>query len=309
MGTHLLDKRLVRLVWVILSLWSTASAEAQPPILTVDAPPALQGAAERVRRIELEPLERSLAAAGLPMPQRIFVTMVPWHDPWAARTPHWIVGLASGTSQIVIFPERIGPYPHDSLETVVRHEIVHLALNTRAARRPLPRWFHEGVAVTLESGWSTRDEMRLLLAALDPPSMADIGRLFSSTAQPDTSQAYLLSAALVDEIRQRHGLAVLGEIAGHVGNGLTFDVAFQTATGEAVEAAAHRAWRGYRRLSRWFPVVTSPSAVWTFILLLAGFAFALQLRRRRERRRRWDDDEPDAGDDWPHEDPEDDGRT
>ena len=105
------------------------------------------------------------------MPERISITLIPRDDPALKHTAGWVVGLATGTSIVVIFPDRIGSYPHDSLEAVVRHEIVHLALNTRAAGRALPRWFHEGTAVTVASGWRARDEMRLLLAALDPPSI------------------------------------------------------------------------------------------------------------------------------------------
>jgi hypothetical protein len=280
-------------VVIVLSIASAASA--QQTDLTVHAPPTLEPIARRVGRMELASLERSLTAAGLSVPPRISVTLIPRDDARTSAIPPWIVGLASGTSHVVIFPDRVGSYPHDSLETVVRHEIVHLALNTRAAGRPLPRWFHEGTAVTVASDWSARDEMRLLLAALDPPSMADIGRLFASDAHPDTTQAYLLAAALADEIRRRHGSQVTGTIAGHVAAGLPFDAAFKAATGEAVDDAAERAWRGYRQLARWVPAITSPSAVWTVILALAIVASIVSVRRRRARRRQWaaeEDQEP-----------------
>jgi hypothetical protein len=279
------------LVALILVALTAGAATAQPVELAVDAPASLATAARRVRSMDLGGFARSLAAAGLAMPGRVVVTLVPDADPRVAGTPPWIVGLAFGGSQIVIFPDRIGPYPHDSIESVVRHEIVHLALDTRAAARPLPRWFHEGVATTLESGWHTGDELRLLLAALDPPSVADIRRLFASNAYPDTALAYRLSAALVNEIRNRHGAAVPGAIAAGVAAGASFDTAFQAATGEDVEAAADRAWRGYRRLSRWFLVATHPSAAWTLILALSVVAFVFRLRRRREQRRRWSEDE------------------
>jgi MYXO-CTERM domain-containing protein len=260
--------------------------------ITVEAPAFLEPVARRVRALDQAALSRSLASAGLDLPGRMVVTLLPDDDPRAAGVPRWVVGLASGTSRVVIFPDRIGGYPYGSLETVVRHEAVHLALNARAGGGALPRWFHEGVALTLESGWGTRDDVRLLLAAFDPPSLAEIGRLFVSPSQPDTAQAYLLSGALVDEIRRRHGAAVVGAIAGRVAKGVEFDDAFREVTGETVEAAAARAWRGHRRLSRWVPYVTSPSAVWALILALAALAFVFRMRRRRERRRRWEDEEP-----------------
>lgn len=121
--------------------------------------------------------------------------------------------------------------------------------------------------------------------------MADISRLFAAAAYPDTSQAYLLSAALVNEIRQRHGRDVQARIAAAVAQGTAFEPAFFAVTGEPVDAAADRAWRGHRRVSRWVPVITSPSAVWTLILALAVVAFLVSARRRRGRRRRWDEED------------------
>lgn len=288
-------------VLAVLVIAATLRLDAQGIQLDIDAPARLTAAADRLRATDYSALGRALEAADLRLPDRVDTTLVATDDERVARIPGWVVGLASGTRYVLIFPERIGPYPYDSLESVMRHEIVHLALNERAGERPLPRWFHEGVAVTLESGWSTRDELRLLLAALDPPSMADIDRLFASDAYPDTTQAYLLSAALVDEIRRRHGMGAIGGISAGVASGLPFDEAFAAAAGETVEAAAERAWRGHRRLSRWLPVLTSPSAAWTLILALAGVAFVVRLRRVKDLRRRWEEEEAKEAEEALHE--------
>jgi hypothetical protein len=174
---------------------------------------------------------------------------------------------------------------------------VHLALNTRARGGPLPRWFHEGVAVTVERGWGARDEIRLLLAALDRPSLADLRRLFASDTHPDTSQAYLLAAALVDDVRERHGSESPGAIAAAVASGLPFETAFFTVTGERTEAVATRAWAGHLRLTRLLPIVTGPSAVWSLILAVAMLAFVFTIRRRRAQRRRWDEEPENQPDD------------
>ena len=175
-------KRQLSVAAVLLLLARAAGPGANDVTLDVHAPPRLSSAAGRLRTTDYSTLRKTLEGAGLQFPARISATLVATDDARVARIPQWVVGLASGTEHVMIFPERIGPYPYDSLESVMRHEIVHLALNDRAGGRPLPRWFHEGVAVTLESGWSTRDDLRLLLAALDPPSMADIARLFASDA-------------------------------------------------------------------------------------------------------------------------------
>jgi hypothetical protein len=105
----------------------------------------------------------------------------------------WIVGLASGRRDIVIFPERIGVYPYDSLESVVWHEVVHLALSAQAGDQALPRWFHEGVAMSAEKGWGVTGRVQLLFAAGGSAGLADLERLFNSETQPESATAYLLA--------------------------------------------------------------------------------------------------------------------
>jgi hypothetical protein len=276
---------------LVLAVFAAVPAAAQQLDLTVDAPASLAPSARRIRDMDRAALADALGRAGLVLPDRMRVVLIASDDPRAIATPDWIVGRAAGTRNIVIFPERIGSYPYGSLESVVRHEIVHLALSTRARGAPLPRWFHEGVAVSVGSGWGVRDEIRLLLAAFDRPSIADLRRLFTSVRHEEAAQAYLLAGALVDEVRARHGSETPGTIAGEVAGGLSFDAAFARVTGERADEAAARAWVGYRRLSRVLPAVTSPTAVWLLVLAVAALAFAVSVRRRRRRRRQWDEEE------------------
>ena len=77
-------------------------------------------------------------------------------------------------------------------ESVIWHEVVHLALSAQAGDQPLPRWFHEGVAMSVEQRWGVTSQVRLLLAAAGDPGLADLGRLFDSETQPETASAYLL---------------------------------------------------------------------------------------------------------------------
>ena len=264
-----------------------AGAAAQTLDLRVDAPPALEAVARRVRGIDPGELARALAGAGLQMPPRVEVTLLLEADPRASNTPRWVVGRAFGTERIEIFPQRVTTYPYDSLDAVVRHEIVHLALTRRAGGSMLPRWFHVGVATTVEGGWGTGEQLRLLVGALERPTITDVDRLFVSDSAPATAQAYLLAAALVNDIRERHGADVPGRIADRVADGTGFQAAFRLVTGETVEDATARAWTGYRRVSRWIPALTSAGALWTFILALSGVAFVAQLRRRLRQRRQW----------------------
>lgn len=282
-----MTNRRLALLFGCLLLWPE-SAVAQPFEVSVSAPPGLADTAARVKTIDAASLALSLSRAGLELPPKVNVFLVQDDDPGARTVPGWVVARAFGTDTIVIFPRRIRSYPYDSLESVVLHEMVHLSLTSRAGGRRLPRWFHEGVAVSVESGWGIGSQARLLLAAARGPGIDDVTKLFASESAPETSTAYLLSAALIEDVRRRHGLAVPGAIAARVAGGDPFETAFYAETGETADVAAAQAWRVYRGL-RWVPILTSATGLWGWILVLAFVAFIVQLRRRRKKR--WEEDE------------------
>lgn len=276
---------LVACVWHVV-----VAPAAQPDDWSIESPPGLEGVAARVARLDHAPIARVLSAAGLPMPRGVHIVLVANDDPVASQTSRWVVGSTSGADSIVIFPDRIGSYPYGSLAAVVTHEIAHLALTARARGHPLPRWFHEGVAVSIESGWGIDSQVRLLWAALQNLTLDDVERLFASESQPATTTAYVLSAAVVEDIRRRHGPAVPGDIAARVAAGATFDDAFRATTGELPAHAAAAAWRVSHGL-RWIPTFTSVTSLWGSILGLATLAFVVRWRRRRAQQRKWETEE------------------
>jgi hypothetical protein len=276
--------RFVALVALLLAL---DSAQAATELTVV---PSSSPAASRIEAIDLVRLKADLARADLMLPERVHVTLIPEGDRRARDVPDWIVGMALEPHDIVIFPERVLAYPYDSLESVFRHEVTHLALSSRAAGATLPRWFHEGVATSVDAGWGFSDRLRLLLETTGNPVTADLSRLFSSDARSTLAQAYGLSAALVADLRRRHGTQTPGAIASRVAAGVPFETAFQQATGETPDDAARTAWTTYRHWTIWVSAVTSQSAVWGVIIGLALLAFLVRARQRVLRRRRWDDE-------------------
>ncbi len=275
---------------VVAALALAAAPETAVALeMSVDAPVGLRAAAEHVRAFDASRLERSLAAAGLRMPRDIHVTLVDEDDPAARATPRWIVGRAWGDRDIEIFPARVSVYPYDSVESVLRHEIVHLALDRQAGDGALPRWFHEGVAQAIGSDWGVVDQWQLFRAEAREPTVAGIAALFESDRQPETADAYRLATALVDDVRRRHGAAVPGAIAARVAAGMPFSRAFAAQTGETVDEAAARAWGAHRRVSRWVAVASSGETLWAGIVLLSVLALAARLRHRARLRRSWDE--------------------
>ena len=277
----------VVLLAALLSLVPAAATAS----LTIDAPPQLRGAAERLRAMDLQPLDAALRRAGLALPGEIRIELIPDDDARARTVPEWIVGLAFGEHDVAIFPGRVVSYPYDSLESVLRHEIAHLALNAAAGGRAMPRWFHEGVATSVDAGWGIGAQVRLTTVMIARSDAAALERLFASGLESEARHAYLLSAVLIHDLRRRHGDDTPGSIARGIAAGTSFVQAFADETGETPEAAAALAWQAYRRWTAWLPAMTSATATWALILVLAFAAYAAQLRRRWRRRREWDEED------------------
>lgn len=281
--------RAIAAVAALLALAFPTRAGADTALL-ID-PSSDDAVASRIRAIELSRLEADLGRVGLEMPPRLEVALIRESDERARGVPRWVVGLALEPDGIAIFHERVLPYPYDSLESVFRHEVAHLALSARAGGQPLPRWLHEGVALSVDRGWDTAGRLRLLLEMTGNPATADLTKLFAAGTEPDTAQAYGLSAALVADIGQRHGTDVAARIAGRVAAGISFTRAFVLESGDTPDQAAERAWRGYRRWTMWVSAMTSEMAIWNVILALAIVAAIVQARRRARRRAHWDETE------------------
>jgi hypothetical protein len=291
-------RRCAGLLGALFLVWSGALTPSHAADLLIEAPPALDASKQRVEDVDLSDVARALERAGLALPQSMRITLVPENDPGAREIPPWVVGLAFGDADIVLFPQRVRPYPYDSLESVLRHEITHLALTARAGGEVLPRWFHEGVAMAVDGDWGIGGQFRLLFEMARNPGTAQLTQLFDARTQPDSALAYAMSAALIADMQRRHGADVPGRIAARVAAGAPFIAAVELETGETPDEAATRAWRLYRRWTNWVPALTSGSAIWVAIMAVAGVAYVAVRRRRARRRAQWEAEEAEWAARW-----------
>jgi hypothetical protein len=181
---------------------------------------------------------------------------------------------------VVLFPARAGGYPYDSLEELLQHEVAHVLVERAARGRPVPRWLHEGIAMTAGGAWGLEDRTRfgLAVARQGEVPLAELPEQFAGGGAA-AARAYAVSGGFVGFLLRRHGPAVTGAILARVGRDLPFDAAFREATGESLAAAEAAFWRRQTLWHRWVPFVTSSTALWIGVTLLALWA----IRRRRER--------------------------
>ncbi len=277
-----------------------ATGTAAAPLIVVEAPPELAAEAAQVRGFGPETLRAALRLVGLEEPGAsgppITVVLAPENSPAARSAPSWVTGFADGgRSVVVLLPARVPHYPDRNLAALYRHEITHVLIDRAAGGRPLPRWFHEGVAMAAgrEGGLEGRARVALAVLVRGEVALARLDRAFSG-GEREVGAAYALSEDLVQDLLVRHGGAaqpVTAVILQGVRQGESFSSAFHAATGETLDDAEASYWKRRTFWNRWVPIVASSAGLWIGVTILALVAF--QRRRARDARMRelWDEEE------------------
>jgi hypothetical protein len=262
--------------------------------LRVEAPPELARQAAAVRALEVGEWASLLRLVGLAAPGApVKVVLAPEGSRLARNVPSWVSGYAvPELDTVVLFPGRVPSYPDRNLETLLHHEVAHLLLARAAGGKPVPRWFNEGTATVAAREWGVEDGARVALATIGrgPRSLAEVNAAFSGDTTA-ASRGYAVSAALVRYLLRRHGEGTVGRILAAVSEGNDFGDAFEAATGETTGEFARGYFRRETLWTTWVPFVTSTTALWMAITLLA----LLAIKRRRERdeaqRKAWAEEE------------------
>ena len=267
------------------------AAAGQLPVLEVEAPDSLAAVAARARGFDTRALAAvmvltGLADAGAP----IRVRLVPEEAELARATPAWVAGFADASRDLVVlFPQRIGSYPHGSLDAVLQHEVAHVLTARAAGGRRVPRWFNEGLASAAERTWGlgARSRFAWELVAGGRLTAAQLEGLFAQGPR-DVARAYALSDALVRHLLERYGPYAPARILSVMARGAPFEIALYAATGASVDALLAGFWSRHDVWKSWVSFAGQPFVQWSVITLLALAAIWRHRRRRRERRLQWE---------------------
>jgi hypothetical protein len=271
-----------------------AAGQIKPLELIVEAPPGWEPTAERLRAVSQDELASAMRLVGLTEPgPPIRVIVAPEGSGPARLVSPWISGYAlSDKGLVVVMPQRVGSYPDSSLEDLLRHEVAHVLVSRAAGDRPLPRWFHEGMAMIAGGSWGLDDRSQLTLALLAdrPVSLAELEERFLR-GQSEVNRAYAVAGSFVRDLFDRYGPEAAPRTLAGVARGLSFEEAFREATGVTLAQAESAFWNRQTFWYRWVPVLTSSVTLWLLITLLALWAIRRRRRRDAALRRIWDEEE------------------
>jgi hypothetical protein len=264
------------------------------PQLSIEAPQELADARARLSSFDMERLRGVMQLVGVTEAgDPIRVVLLPESYPMAQRTLPPTAGYAlPAENLIVLMPARSPRYPHDTLEDVLHHEVAHVLMARAAGGRELPLWFHEGLAVIAERTWGLEDQARLVreLVLVSRTPLADVDAMFASD-EGSKARAYTLAAAFVRDLIRRHGAGAPADILRRMRGGETFERAFAMTTGESVARAETVFWSRNRFWMSIGPFLTTDTALWMIVTVVALVAIIRRRQQRAARRRRWEEEE------------------
>ncbi len=268
---------------VALSFILAAPLSAQPTLLVIED----QRGPSAPRSVLLDehpwiPDVMALVGVNEPGPP-IRVLLVLESSPLAQGVPGWVAGFADGSSSVVLLPNRTPVYPDGGLEEVLAHEVAHILIARVSGGRPVPRWFHEGIAMVAGRSWGLQDRTRTALDLLfgEKVPLYRLDDLFHGD-EADVRRAYALAGALVQDLLERYGSGLPRALLSRMARGERFQDALRQVTGATLFDVDEIFLARQTLLRRWFPVVTSGAALWFGITVMAIVAAWKRRRRRRE---------------------------
>lgn len=264
------------------------------PQLQIEAPAELADARARLASFDPNRLRGVMRLVGLEVAgDPIRVVLLPEGYEMAKRTPPPTAGYAlPDQNLIVLFPARSPQYPHDTLEDVLHHEVAHVLMARAAGGAGLPLWFHEGLAVLGERTWGLEDQARLVseMVMVSRTPLDRVDAMFAADEGSKT-RAYTLAAAFVRELIRRHGADAPANVLRRMRGGETFERAFANAMGESVAEAENAFWSGQRFWTSIGPFLTTQTALWMGVTVIALAAIIRRRMQRAAKRRQWEESE------------------
>jgi len=264
------------------------------PQLQIEAPAELADARARLASFDPNRLRGVMRLVGLEVAgDPIRVVLLPEGYEMAKRTPPPTAGYTlPDQNLIVLFPARSPQYPHDTLEDVLHHEVAHVLMARAAGGAGLPLWFHEGLAVLGERTWGLEDQARLVseMVMVSRTPLDRVDAMFAADEGSKT-RAYTLAAAFVRELIRRHGADAPANVLRRMRGGETFERAFANAMGESVAEAENAFWSGQRFWTSIGPFLTTQTALWMGVTVIALAAIIRRRMQRAAKRRQWEESE------------------
>jgi hypothetical protein len=176
------------------------------------------------------------------------------------------------------------------VETILVHELSHVALHRAVGGRPLPRWFKEGLAIHHANESSLARTRALWEATLQGRllPLSDLDRHFPGH-RTEVNVAYAQATSLVTYLLdEEDGAARFAHLLRELRGGAPFEAALLESHGFSL-SALERTWKAeVQRRFRTLPLLLGGGTIWVLASLLVFVAYARSKRRAKKKMDKWE---------------------
>jgi hypothetical protein len=205
------------------------------------------------------------------------------------KFPDWGAAAAVPTRRMIVIKSPMHFNINRSLTELLAHEYSHLALADRTGFYAPPRWFDEGLAMTVSKEWSWSDNLAMSKAAVFRGLLAlDTIEFVNRFSEGPAHVAYATSLLAVSYLYKQYGSEAVNLMLDSIARGVSVDAALLAATGSNYSdfEAEFRVYLNGRFNAA--SLLADTMYFWlalAFVLILAGY---LQWRRRRAYYKKWE---------------------
>jgi hypothetical protein len=199
------------------------------------------------------------------------------------RLPEWGGGGAIGRDTVIV-PIDKAPLADMEIDRTTLHELVHIALERSFGRLRVPRWFHEGLAMTLSGEISFEEQVALSRAIvtnrlLRLDSIESVNRFDAYGAALAYSQSHLTVLFIINS----WGMDAIPDLLAAVRATGTFDAALFSVFGLTKEEFERLAQSSIIQRYRYLFLISDTWLYWLpgALLVIVGF---IMIRFRNKKR-------------------------
>jgi len=206
--------------------------------------------------------------------------------------PDWGAGCAFPERGVVVLRNPLSVPDPLRMEDVVVHEIAHIAAGRILGDVRVPRWFHEGIAMTLAGEWRLPMSSGLAGAGAsgDLIPLGELSNGFPAGAA-DAMLAYSESFYAMRFLMDEADSATPAQILSGIGNASSFEEGLKALTGSSLEDFEREAVASFRRRFGWGVLLSRWNVLFVGLALLLLCGGAVRLARSRRLLRAWEAEE------------------
>ncbi len=206
--------------------------------------------------------------------------------------PDWGAGCAFPDRGVIVLRNPVTAPDPLHMEDVVVHEIGHVAAGRVLSGVPVPRWFHEGIAMTLAGEWRLPRSSVLAGAAASGGliPLDELAVAFPAGAA-DAMLAYSESFYAVRFLMEEAGPATPAEILSAVAVAGSFEAGLRMLLGRTLAQFEREALASFEERFGWGVFLTRWDVMFGVVTLFALAAGAVRLARSRRLLREWEAEE------------------